>query len=109
VEFQAAPCGMIGLETTVGLAVTELVEKGILDWIEFFRKLSSNPATVLKLPGGRLQVNAPADLTIIDPQKRWVVDPKKFKSKSKNTPFVGRRLKGKAKYTIVAGRIVFQG
>jgi len=108
VEFEAAPCGMIGLETTVGLVVTELVEKGIIDWMEFFKKLSLNPATILKLQGGRLQVSAPADLTIIDPQKRWVVDPKKFKSKSKNSPFVGRRLRGKARYTIVAGKVVFE-
>ncbi|KPJ49562.1 MAG: dihydroorotase [candidate division Zixibacteria bacterium DG_27] len=108
VEFQAAPCGMIGLETTVGLVVTELVEKGIIDWMEFFKKLSLNPATILKLQGGRLQVNAPADLTIIDPKKRWVVDPKRFKSKSRNSPFIGRRLKGKAKYTVVAGKVVFE-
>jgi dihydroorotase len=108
VEFEAAPCGMVGLETTVGLTVTELVEKGIIDWIEFFRKLSLNPATILKLPGGSLQVGAPADLTIIDPQERWAVDPRKFKSKSRNSPFIGRRLKGKAKYTVVAGNVVFE-
>ncbi len=108
VEFQAAPCGMIGLETTVGLVVTELLEKGIIDWMEFFKKLSLNPATILKLQGGRMQLNAPADLTVIDPKKRWVVDPKKFKSKSKNTPFASRRLKGKTRYTIVAGKVVFE-
>jgi dihydroorotase len=108
VEFEAAPCGMIGLETAVGLTVTELVEKGIIDWIEFFKKLSLNPATILKLPGGRLQVGAPADLTIIDPQERWAVDPRKFKSKSRNSPFIGRRLKGKAKYTVVAGKVIFE-
>jgi dihydroorotase len=108
VEFQAAPCGMVGLETTVGLVITELIEKGIIDWIEFFRKLSFSPATILKLQGGRLEPGRPADLTIIDPAKRWVVDPRKFKSKSRNTPFVGRRLRGKPKYTIVAGKVVFE-
>jgi dihydroorotase len=108
VEFQAAPCGMVGLETTVGLVITELVEKGIIDWIEFFRKLAFSPAAILKLPGGRLETGRPADLTIIDPAERWVVDPRKFKSKSRNTPFVGRRLRGKAKYTIVAGKVVFE-
>lgn len=108
VEFQAAPCGMVGLETTVGLVITELVEKGIIDWIEFFRKLAFSPATILKLPGGRLETGRPADLTIIDPAERWVVDPRKFKSKSRNTPFVGRRLRGKPKYTIVAGKVVFE-
>jgi len=105
VEFDFAPCGMVGLETALGLVVTELIEKKILTWSQAITKLTINPARVLNLNGGRLRKNSPADITIINPKAGWVVDPMKFQSKSKNSPFGGKRLKGKVVYTIVDGKV----
>ena len=108
VEFDAAPFGMVGLETALGLVITELIEKKILSWIEAFARLTINPAKILRLNAGQIKVGMPADLTVIDPEISWVVEPKDFKSKSKNSPFGGRKLKGKACFTIVDGKIVYQ-
>ena len=108
VEFDAAPFGMVGLETALGLVITELIEKKVLSWIEAIGKMTLNPAKILKLNAGQIKVGMPADLTIIDPEANWVVEPKEFKSKSKNSPFGGRKLKGKTFLTIVDGKIVYQ-
>ncbi len=108
VEFDAAPFGMVGLETALGLVTTELVETKILSWYEAIAKLTANPARILKFNAGQIKVGMPADLTVIDPGINWTVDPKDFKSKSRNSPFGGRRLKGKAYLTIVEGKIVYQ-
>jgi len=88
--------------------ITELIEKKILSWIEAFARLTINPSKILKLNAGQIKVGMPADLTVIDPEISWVVEPKDFKSKSKNSPFSGRKLKGKACFTIVDGKIVYQ-
>lgn len=106
VEFDSAPFGMIGLETALGLVITELVEKKHLSWKEAIAKLCTNPAKIFKLTQGKIKAGAPADLTIIDPKIEWEVDPSNFKSKSKNTPFKGWKLKGRAWMTIVDGKIV---
>jgi len=106
VEFDYAPFGMIGLETALSLVITELVEKKHLNWIGAIAMLTSNPARIFKLDQGRIKVGAPADLTIIDPKIEWEVNPSEFKSKSKNTPFGGWKLKGRAWITIVDGKIV---
>ena len=108
VEFDQAPPGMIGLETTLGLVKTQLIDKGYLNWADAIRKMTYNPARILKLPGGTLEIGSTADITIIDPEKRWTVNETKFRSKSKNTPFIGWKLKGKVDCTILAGRVVYQ-
>jgi dihydroorotase len=106
VEFGAAPPGMVGLETALGLVVTELVNKKILSWEEAVAKMTVSPARILNLNLGRIEVGGPADLTIIDPKISWTVDISQFKSKSKNSPFEGRKLTGRAWMTIVDGKTV---
>ncbi len=103
-----APFGIVGLETALGLVLTELVGRGVLSLPEALAKMTFHPARVLGLPGGRLDIGAPADMTLIDPAASWTVDPERFYSKSRNTPFGGRRLTGRAVMTIVAGRIVMR-
>jgi dihydroorotase len=108
VEFSAAPPGMVGLETALGLVITELIDKKILSWEEAIAKMTINPVRILNLNLGKIEKYVPADLTIIDPKFSWTVDISKFKSKSKNSPFEGRKLTGKAWTTIVDGKIVFR-
>ena len=107
-ELDQAPFGIVGLETSLGLVITKLIEPGHLDWPEAIRKMSLNPARILGLDKGTLQVGAEADVTIIDPKVRWTVDPSKFRSKSANTPFDGWELTGRADVVIVGGRVKFQ-
>ena len=107
VEFDFAPFGMVGLETALGLVITELINKKILTWPQAIAKLTINPSRILNLKAGRIKRDFPADLTVIDPKASWVVDPKKFQSKSKNSPFGGKKLWGKVCYTIVDGEIVY--
>ena len=102
--FDSAPFGIIGLETAVGLSL-KLVDEGALSLAEVVRKLSFNPASVLKLKIGTLSPGADADITIIDLAEEWTVDSSCFKSKSRNTPFNGWKLKGRAMQTIVGGRL----
>ncbi len=104
VEFDNAAFGIVGLETAVGLSLG-LVREGVLGLPEFVRKLSLNPASILDLNKGTLSVGADADITIIDPEIEWTVEPSQFRSKSRNTPFAGWRLKGRAVQTIVGGRV----
>lgn len=106
-EFDYAPFGLIGLETAVGLVATELVGKKILTWPQAVHRLSTAPAKILGIPGGALEEGAPADIIVIDPSLEWVVDPDKFKSLSRNTPFAGWKLKGRAVMTIVDGDIAY--
>jgi dihydroorotase len=103
-EFDYAPFGIVGLETALGLTLN-LVCEGALSLVEAIRKLSVNPAALLKIGKGTLSAGADADITIIDPNLEWTVKASEFKSKSKNTPFDGWKLKGRAMQTIVAGRI----
>lgn len=107
VEFDAAPFGMVGLETALGLVITELINKKVLSWTQAIAKLTINPATILNLKEGRIKKEFLADITIIDPKASWIVDPSKFQSKSKNSPFGGRKLQGKVRYTIVNGKVVY--
>ena len=109
VEFDFAPPGLVGLETALGLVITELINKRILSWSQAIAKLTFNPARVLNLGGGRIKRNSPGDITIIDPKTSWVVDPSKFQSKSNNSPFGGRKLQGKVCCTIVDGKVMFEG
>jgi dihydroorotase len=107
-EFDDAPNGIIGLETALGLAVTELVVTGLLTLPELVARMSTRPAKIFGLPGGTLAPGSPADVTVFDPAVEWVVRPQEFFSKSRNTPFAGRRLTGRASVTIVRGQVVFQ-
>ena len=107
-EFDDAPNGIIGLETALGLAITELVEPGVLTLPELIRRMSTTPARIFNLPGGTLAVGAPADVVVFDPAAEWEVEPGAFFSRSRNTPFAGRRLRGRAEATIVRGELVFE-
>ncbi len=95
-EFIYAPNGILGLETQLGLAITELVHKNHLSLSQIVEKLSINPRKILKLPVPQIKVGEMANLTIFDPDETWTVDIKKFKSKSKNSPFDKRLLTGKS-------------
>ncbi len=105
-EIDLAPFGMSGLETLIGLVSTHLVHAGHLSWGDAIAKLSWNPAKILQLENkGSLSVGGDADVTIIDPQRTWVVDPLSFVSKSRNTPFGGHPLVGAPLATVVGGRL----
>ncbi len=106
-EFDQAPFGIVGLETCLGLVVTQLILPGHLDWSTALAKLTMNPARILGIDKGTLRVGADADVTIIDPEISWRVDPTRFLSKSKNTPFGGWRLTGQAETVIVGGKVKF--
>jgi dihydroorotase len=106
-ELDLAPFGMINLETTLALVITKLIAPGHLDWSTALAKLTINPARALGLRKGTLQVGADADVTVIDPNLRWIVDPTRFKSKSTNTPLAGVELQGKAVHVIVGGEVKF--
>jgi dihydroorotase len=106
VEFTAAPSGVIGLETAVPVTL-ELVRAGDLTPLEWVRRLSTNPARIAGRPGGSLAVGTPADVAVIDPERRWRYDPTKGFSKSRNSPWAGNELVGRAIATLVAGRLVY--
>lgn len=106
--FEDAPFGIVGLETALGVVLSELVHTGMLDLPTLVQRMSCGPARALGLPGGTLAPGAPADVTVFDPEQTWKVDPTRFTSLSRNTPFRGRRLRGRALRTIVGGRTVWQ-
>ena len=106
VEFTAAPPGLIGLETAFAVAL-DLVRSGELQPLELMRRMSTNPARVLRRPGGSLGVGAPGDLVVLDPQREWLYDPAKGFSKSRNSPWARQTLVGQVKATVVAGRLVY--
>jgi dihydroorotase len=107
-ELDIAPFGIIGLETCLPLTITQLIEPGHLTWEQAIRKMTINPAKILGIDKGTLRVGADADVTIIDPARRWIVDCAEFKSKSKNSPFGGWELTGRAETTIVGGRVRYR-
>jgi dihydroorotase len=107
-EFDDAPNGIIGLETALGLSITELVGRGLLTLPQLLHRMSTAPARIFNLPAGTLATGAPADLVVIDPGVRWTVQPETFRSKSRNTPFAGRELTGRAELTIVRGQVAFR-
>lgn len=108
VEYAQAAFGISGLETSFALSYTALVKSGEMSIVELARKMSANPAAVLGLQGGVIEVGAPADLAIVDLNEKWTIDPAKFVSKGKNTPFGGREVYGKVKYTVVDGEIKYE-
>jgi dihydroorotase len=106
--FDDAPFGVVGLETAFAVAHTELVQSGVFTLPELVRRMSTEPARVFRLPGGTLAPGVVADVTVLDTNVKWSVDPAAFHSKSHNTPFAGRGLTGRAVLTIVAGAIVHE-
>jgi len=103
-----APSGLVGLETCLGLVLTRLFHTGDLSLPDILAKMTCNPADLLGLPGGTLRSGAPADITIIDLHKQWTVDPGRFYSKGRNTPFSGQKLTGQAWGTIQAGQFLMR-
>jgi dihydroorotase len=106
--YAEAPAGVIGLETTVGVVWTELVHAGALSAARAVRAMTQAPAAVLGLEAPALRIGARADVTLLDPELAWTVDPSAFRSKARNCPFAGRPLRGKVFATVVGGRIVMQ-
>jgi dihydroorotase len=106
-EIDKAPFGIVGLETLIPITVTSLIEPGHLTWPEALRKLTINAARLLGISKGTLRANADADVTIIDPDARWTIDPTSFQSKSHNTPFGGWDVRGRAHTVIVGGEVRF--
>lgn len=105
--FEKSPFGIVGLETSVGLTITNLVKQGHLTLMQMVEKMSYNPAKILGIDKGSLEEGKVADITIINPDEKFTVNKHEFESKGKNTPFDGYELYGKVKYTIVDGQIVY--
>ena len=106
-DFVKAPNGAVGLETSLAVGYTRLVETGLLTISELVALMAWNPARLLHLPGGTLRKGAPADLILFDPEQCWTVRPDKLHGKSRNTPFKGMALTGKVRLTMLGGRVVF--
>jgi dihydroorotase len=106
-EFDSAPFGIVGFETALPLTM-RLVEEGVLSLEQALDKLATSPAKLFHLPVGSLEVGQEADVVVFDPKEEWVIDPAKFRSKSRNTPFGGWAVKGRVKHTIVGGRLVYE-
>ena len=106
-DIKDAPSGMIGLETSLALGITNLVKTGELELIDLLEKMTINPAMLYHLNAGRVTEGGPADLVLFDPDKKWTVEDH-FYSKANNSPFIGMELTGKVQYTICGGKIVYQ-
>lgn len=105
IEFERAEFGVTGLETELALAITKLIGDGLLDWGKLVLKMSLAPSRILRLNKGTLSVGADADIIVVDPDKEWVVRKEDFLSKSKNSPLIGRTLKGFVEYTLCRGKV----
>ena len=107
-EFNLAPFGIISLDCALALYVKALVTTKLLTWPELIARLTVNPATVIRKPLGTLAPGAAADVTIVDPKKRWTIRPAAFASKARNCPYDGWRVRGRAVCTIVGGQVKFR-
>ena len=107
-DFEKAPNGSIGMETSLAVGITYLVNKGLLSLPQLINKMSLAPAKILNIPAGSLSVGENADIVIFDPNEEFTVDVNKLHGKSKNTPFKGMKLYGKVKYTVLNGNIVYK-
>ncbi|MBE7559432.1 dihydroorotase [bacterium] len=107
-EFDQAPFGMVGLETMWALVLDRLVHGGLLSPLEAVRKCTENPARILGIARGTLSPGAEADVAICDPEWEWRVEPEKFQTKGRNTPFAGWKLRGKVRDALVSGRFVLR-
>jgi dihydroorotase len=107
-ELDRAPFGIIGLETAVAVLTTRLIHPGILTWTQMIEKMTLNPANILGLPKGTLAVGADADITVIDPNRKWTVTESELHSKSKNSPYLGEELTGRVTAVILGGKIRYE-
>ena len=107
-DLSSAPNGIIGFETALAATITALVDKGLISFLDMVKLMSYNPAKLLKLNRGEISKGAVADLTIFDPEKEYIYTEESIVSKSKNTPFIGKKLKGQVVYTIVNGEVKFE-
>lgn len=107
-DFEKAPNGVVGLETSLAATLTALYHTGKVSLRRIVSLMCVNPRKILGIDGGSLGEGSPADITIFDPNEEWVVDPAKLRSKSKNTCFKGMTLRGRVKYTIVGGNVVYE-
>jgi len=107
VEFHLAEFGVTGLETELSVAVTELINGGVLDWRELAEKMSLNPSSILGIKKGTLSEGADADAVIFSPREEWVVNAEDFASKSRNSSFLGKKLQGRVLYTICSGKVIY--
>jgi dihydroorotase len=107
-EYDRAPFGIVGLETALGVTLTVLFHSGAVSLPRIIEMLTIGPARAFAIPGGTLAAGAPADVTLFDPDREWIVDPQRFKSRSRNTPFTRWRLRGAVAATFVGGREVFR-
>lgn len=108
-NFESAPNGIIGLETSFAASHTSLVKTGVISLMRLIQLMSTTPARLLGVPGGSLQVGERADITLIDPAQEWTFTQADIRSKSRNTPFLGTTFTGKIKYTLLGGRITYRG
>ncbi len=108
VEFRYAPCGFCGLETSLGVMLTDLYHTNVFDLNTIISKMSCEPAKLFKLKGGTLKEGSVADITIMDLNKEWTVDSSKFYTRGKATPYEGKHCKGKAVATMLAGNFVMR-
>ncbi|MCD8145133.1 MAG: dihydroorotase [Oscillospiraceae bacterium] len=106
--LETAPSGMVGLETALAISLTALYHTGRMSLSDILRKMTVNPANILGIPRGRLAVGCAADLVLFDPDERWTIDPEEFYSKGRNTPFGGMQVRGRVKYTIAGGKVIYQ-
>ena len=107
-EFADAPNGIIGLETALAVNLTWLVHRDIITLPLLIERMACAPARLFKLPGGTLRRGAPADVSVFDPDVTWTVDPARFRSKGRNTPYAGAELRGQVECTLVDGRVVYR-
>lgn len=108
IEFERAEFGKIGLESGLAVSIMELIDKKVLTWPELVEKMVVNPAKILEIDQGSLGVGASADIIIVDASQEFILDKKSIVSKSKNSPFIGKKVKGSVEYTICNGKIVYQ-
>ncbi|MEG2765733.1 MAG: amidohydrolase family protein, partial [Acidaminococcaceae bacterium] len=108
VEFRYAPCGFCGLETSLGVILTELYHTNLFTINEIIGKMSTEPANIFALNAGSLKVGKPADVTIIDLDKKWTVNSMNFYTRGKFTPYEGKKCQGQAVATMVAGKFVMR-
>ena len=110
-DFESAPFGIVGLESALALYIKALVEPGIIDWPRMIAMMTTEPAVLCGLDRkgfGRLRVGGPGDVTIIDPNLEWTIHPAEFVGQSKNSPFDGWKVKGRATTTIIGGEVAWQ-
>lgn len=107
IEFERAEFGVIGLETGLAAAITNLVRTAILDWPDLVNKMAYNPAKILKIDKGTLGIGKQADIIVVSPHQEWIVQKKELYSKSKNSCFLGQKLTGLVEFTVCGGKIIY--